>query len=166
MEPEKKSPFKAKRITRSYRQAINADPQTVFPLICPVREAEWLDGWDYDLIYSESGYAEEGCVFISRQEGENDTIWVITKHNKDRGIVEFARITPGSRATKLTVSIKDEKEGKSWIEIAYTFTALNEEGNRFIEDLTEERFNEGMKFWEASMNHYLETGELLKAPAK
>lgn len=45
------SRFTARRITRTYHQTINAVPETVFPLLCPVREAEWLDGWQYAMIY-------------------------------------------------------------------------------------------------------------------
>jgi len=56
-----KAEFKAKRNTYSYRQIIHARPDVVFPLLCPVREAEWLDGWDYKMIYSESGVVEEGA---------------------------------------------------------------------------------------------------------
>jgi hypothetical protein len=43
--PQTISPsFKAKRITRSYEQTINAAPSKVFDLLCPVREAELLSG--------------------------------------------------------------------------------------------------------------------------
>ena len=76
--------FKAKRVSRSYCQTINANPNIVFPLLCPVREAEWLDEWSYNLIYSESGVAEEGCVFSTAYKGEKDTIWIITEHNKEK----------------------------------------------------------------------------------
>ena len=55
--------FSPKRITREYRQTINATPEKMFPLLCPVREADWLDGWRYNMIYSESGLVEEGAVF-------------------------------------------------------------------------------------------------------
>jgi hypothetical protein len=41
------------------------------------------------------------------------------------------------------------------------FTALNESGNKFIEALTEAKFNENMKFWENSMNHFIKTGKQL-----
>ena len=34
--------FTARRITSTYRQTINARPDDVFPLLCPVREAEFL----------------------------------------------------------------------------------------------------------------------------
>ena len=75
--------FTAKRTTRSFIQKINAEPATVHSLICPVREAEWLDGWDYRLIFSQSGLAEPGCVFTSSSAGEIDTIWLITRRDDD-----------------------------------------------------------------------------------
>ena len=55
--------FEARRMVRSYRQTIDASPEIVFPLLCPVREAEWLDGWEFTMIYSVSGSMEKGAVF-------------------------------------------------------------------------------------------------------
>jgi hypothetical protein len=154
--------FKAKRITTSYEQTIYADPVQVFELICPVREAEWLDGWDYRLIFSESGFAEEGCVFISRQPGENDTIWLITKRDIEKREIEFVRVTPESRIARLVVAVKQKETNVSRVQITYTFTALCQEGNRILAELTKEKFSETMKFWETSMNYYLQTGKKLK----
>jgi len=153
--------FKAKHITRSYEQTINAAPSKVFDLLCPVKEAEWLDGWDYTLLYSKSGLAEEGCVFLSRQEGEKDTIWMITKRDVQNREIEFVRVTPESRIARLTISV-DEKEGMvSKVVISYVITSLCEEGNQFLTAFTEEKFTEAMQFWEKSMNYYLETGDKL-----
>lgn len=39
--------------------------ERVFPLLCPVREREWLQGWDATMVCSESGVAEPGCVFTT-----------------------------------------------------------------------------------------------------
>jgi hypothetical protein len=153
--------FIAKRITRNYQQKINASSSTVFSLLCPVREAEWLSGWDYELIYSVSGVAEEGCVFTSSQKGEKDTIWLITKRDEDKKEIEFVRITPESRVAKLNISVEDADDGTSLVNITYVFTALNESGNKFLESLTEDKFNENMKFWEYSMNHFIKTGKQL-----
>ena len=155
------SGFKAKRVTRNYIQTINAEPSRVHALICPVKEAEWLDGWDYDLIFSNSGVAEPGCVFISRSKGEKDTIWLITNRDDQACKTEFARITPESRVAHLTVRIEDAGKHTSRVDIKYTITALTEAGNNFIGNFTEENFVKDMKFWEATMNHYLETGKAL-----
>ena len=156
--------FKAKRTIRSYIQTINAEPATVHSLICPVREAEWLDGWDYDLIFSNSGLAEPGCVFTTSSAGEKDTIWLITRRDDQHCETEFARITPESRAAHLTISIQDGGKHTSRVHITYTITALTEAGNTFIENFTRENFENDMKFWEATMNHYLETGKALPRP--
>lgn len=156
--------FAAKRITRSYIQTIHADPSRVFDLICPVREAEWLDGWDYTLMYSESGVAEEGCVFTSRQEGEKDTIWMITRRDIRNRVIDFVRATPESRIALLTIAVKEKAPNASSVRITYVITALSEDGNRFLEAFTEKKFNEAMQFWEKSMNYYLESGKRLSRP--
>ena len=54
---------------KSYRQTINASPEIVFPLLCPVREVEWLDGWEYKMIYCVSGLIEKGAVFSTANTG-------------------------------------------------------------------------------------------------
>jgi len=159
------SDFEAKRTTRTYRQTINTEPPKVHALICPVKEAEWLDGWDYELIFSTSGFAEEGCVFISKNEGEQDTIWMITKRDDEHFVTEFARITPESKAALLSVRISDAGNNTSQVDITYIFTALSEAGNKFIENFTKENFEKDMAFWEATMNHYLETGKALPNPS-
>ena len=160
--PETINPsFRANHVTRSYEQTINADPSSVFELLCPVKEAEWLDGWDYTLLHSESGLAEEGCVFLSRQAGEKDTIWMITKRDVLNREIEFVRATPESRIARLTIGVTEKKKQISKVKITYVITALCEDGNRFLEAFTQENFEAGMKFWEASMNYYLETGKKL-----
>ena len=152
--------FKAKRITRQYVQTIQAEPSAVHRLICPVKEAEWLDGWDYELIYSQSGVAEHGCVFTSLSAGE-ETIWLITKRDDARYETEFARVTPGSRVAVVVVRIEDGGQQTSRVHISYTITALTAAGNTFIDNFTEKNFVADMKFWEATMNHYLKTGKPL-----
>ena len=156
--------FQAKHITRNYEQTINAAPSKVFDLLCPVKEAQWLDGWDYTLLHSESGLAEEGCVFLSRQEGEKDTIWMITKRDVQSRKIEFVRATPESRIARLTIAVDEKAATVSKVQITYVITALCEEGNQFLETFTAEKFSEAMKFWEKSMNYYLETGKKLRRP--
>lgn len=162
MENQNDPIFQAKRVTRTYCQTIHADPPAVHALICPVREAEWLDGWRYDLLYSATGLIEEGCVFTSRNEGEADTIWLVTQRDDDRYLTTFVRLTPGSRVGRLTICIRPAGPQRSSVAITYVFTALNEAGNRFVENFTQTNFAKDMQFWEASMNHYLKTGKKLE----
>jgi hypothetical protein len=157
-----KPKFKAKRLIRTYRQTINATPEKVFPLLCPVREAEWLDGWQYRMIYSESGLVEEGAVFSTPYEGEDDTVWIVTEHDSKTYEVEFARVTPKSRTCILKIAVKSKDENSSYVDVSYTYTGITFVGNDFIDHFTEEAFLGAVTFWEKSMNYFLETGERLK----
>jgi len=152
----------AKRIIRNYRQVINSTPENIFPLLCPERELEWLNDWNYKMIYSESGIAEEGAVFTTSKNGEEDTVWIITKHEKDMHIVEFARVTPNSMTSTLKIKVIQKDSSSSYVDISYAFTSLSTLSNKFIEEYTEETFLKNMKFWEKSMNYFFKTGKKLK----
>ena len=153
--------FTARTITRTYCQTIDASPEVVFPLLCPVREAEWLDGWQYTMLFSQSGLVEEGAVFSTPGDGEEDTVWIVTRHDAVRRAVEFTRFTPGSRVCVLRIGVGPQDAGRSLVDIAYTYTAITPAGNAFIDRFTRESFLGAVTFWEASMNHWLKTGARL-----
>ncbi len=153
--------FTARRITRQYRQTINAAPDDVFPLLCPVREAEWLDGWQYTMLFSESNLVEPHAVFTTPGDGEPDTVWIVTAHDPEQRIVEFTRFTPGSRVCVLRIAVRPHEQGRSLVDIAYTYTATAAAGNVFLDGFTEEKFHQAVTFWEDSMNHWLATGQRL-----
>ena len=97
-------------LVREYTQRIEAPPAAVFPLLCPVREGEWLDGWaeGCELVHSRSGVAEPGCVFRTSHPGHPVTTWVITTHDPQAGVVEFARVTPDVDATTLRIVVSED----------------------------------------------------------
>lgn len=150
---------RAQRVVREFTQHIAAPADDLFVLLCPVREKAWLDGWDYTMVYSRSGGAEEGCVFTT-QEGGHETVWVITRHDPEAREVHFARITARLAATTLAVRVVPGDRA-SEVHIRYTHTSLSEEGDAFLGAITEALFNDRMRFWEASMAHYLKTGSKL-----
>ena len=153
--------FTPKRLTRRYTQTIDAAPERVFPLLCPVREAEWLDGWRYTMIRSESGLAEAGAVFTTPGDDEPDTVWIVTTHDPARHIVEFVRFTHQSRVCVLRIAVRPSGERRSLVDVAYTYTSVTPAGNGFIDAATEESFLGAVTFWERSMNHWLATGRRL-----
>jgi hypothetical protein len=155
--------FTARRITRTYCQTIDAPPDRVFPLLCPVREVEWLDGWRYAMIYSASGLVEEGAVFGTPGDGEPDTVWIVTRHDAVGQVVEFARFTHGSRVCVLRIAVRPKGATQSFVDVAYTYTGLSPAGNAFIDGFTDGSFLAAVTFWERSMNHWLATGERLPA---
>lgn len=152
-------------LVRSYVQQIEAPPDVVFPLICPVREGEWLEGWaeHCEVIWSASGLAELGCVFRTTEEGRPETIWIITDHDPDRGIVTFARVTAGLTASTLHIGVRPSGDAGSAVSIRYTVVPLSPEGEAYAADRYERtELLASVAWWERSMNHYLQTGRLLR----
>jgi hypothetical protein len=148
-----------KRAVRTYTQTLTGDPSQVFPLLCPVREADWIDGWDPVLVLSRSGVAEADCVFVTAAQPQN-AIWYITRHEPNR-FVEMIKITPGVTACKLTITVSASGSG-SQATITYMHTSLGPDGDAFVDSFTEEYYEKFMRDWEARMNHYLKEGTALR----
>ncbi|HKO66437.1 MAG TPA: hypothetical protein VJU53_01420 [Burkholderiaceae bacterium] len=147
------------RATRTYTQHLLADPARVFPLLCPVREADWIDGWDPLLVISESGIAERDCVFVTAAT-PNDAIWYITRHEPADGFVEMLKITPGVTACKLSIQLCAAAGGAE-ATITYSHTSLGPSGDAFVDSFTEEFYVNFMRAWESRLNHYLKHGARL-----
>ncbi len=157
-------PFKSKKVKRSYTQRIKAASEVIFPLLCPQKELEWLDGWDYEMIYSQSGFAEDGAVFKTKHSGDVNTIWVVSRYDRENKIIEFVRMTWETVVVKIHIHIYDNHNGTSDVYIEYTFTSITGKGNEFVEASSEKEFVKMMHWWERSMNYYLETGKKLLLP--
>jgi hypothetical protein len=151
---------KPNRVTRTFKQQLVAEPSKVFPLLCPVREADWIDGWEPLVVFSESGIAEPDCVFLTEASPGN-AIWYITKHEPNNGLVEMIKITPTITACKLTIKLRPV-EGGSEATITYTHTSLGPEGDAFVASFTEEHYRQFVQDWESRVNHYLTHGSMLR----
>ena len=156
-----------RRVKHSYTQIINGTREQVFPLLCPVREADWLPGWATDWVISESGVAEANCMFQTPPRpasGESASIWVITRHDPEAFEVEMFKVTPGFTVGKLQISLSTNGEKQTRATIAYEFTSLSSLGDSYLEGFTAQWYEQFMQVWEKQMNYYLETGTLISEP--
>ncbi|MCK6621449.1 MAG: hypothetical protein HUU32_02920 [Calditrichaceae bacterium] len=148
------------RATRTYVQRLVAEPERVFPLLCPVREADWIEDWDPLAVFTNSGVAEQDCVFITAGQ-PNNAVWYITRLEPEKGFVEMLKITPDVTACKLTIQLRAAPEG-SEAEVTYSHTSLGPRGDAFVASFTEEYYREFMREWEEQINHYLRHGRMLR----
>jgi hypothetical protein len=151
---------KPKRVAHTYEQTINGTIDEIFPLYCPVRELDWVDGWNPKVVYSNSGLVEPDCVFITEHDG-HETAWYVTVYDIEQGRVEMIRLTTDITFTKLEIFVEQISEDKTKAIITYSKTSLSEMGDKVLEDFTKENYNIMMGHWEKAMNHYLNTGEML-----
>ena len=147
------------RVSRSYTQHLVAPPEKVFPLLCPVRETEWVNDWNPSLVLSNSGLAETDCVFVTPAVPE-DSLWVVVEHDPVDFRLGILKLIPGIVVCRITVSLAPEGDGGSRAEVTYSYTSLSSFGDRALGEFTEAHFNSFMETWENELNHFLQTGTL------
>jgi hypothetical protein len=148
------------RVRHSATLHVDTTPDTLFPLLCPVRELEWTRGWDPLLVLSNSGIAEQDGVFVTTSE-RGETVWVISRHEPEIHELEMIMVTPGSTVGKLEIKLSDAGQGRSAADIAYTHTSLGPEGDKYLPQLTAEWYDGFMAEWDAELSHFLKTGSKL-----
>jgi len=146
-------PFIAKTIFMTANMFLPYQPADIYPLLCPVREYEWIAEWKCDLIKSESGVNEKGCIFRTNFEGcGGPEIWVTSVFEPNKRL-EFVRTSP-SLATLYEIELEAVPGGT---ELTWTqhVTALNPEGNLLLEQHDPKQYNEMIQSLETKLNVYL-----------
>ena len=89
---------------------------------------------------------------------------MITRYDGENAQIEYLRVTPGSRVGNVQIRCEAGPDDTTKAHVTYTFTALSEHGNAYVETFTEAHFRHHMMaWWQKAINHYLATGETLKA---
>ncbi|MBL8517786.1 MAG: hypothetical protein JNM76_12555 [Betaproteobacteria bacterium] len=146
-------PVLAPRQERAFTQTIHATPDRVFPLLCPVMEARWLNDWTYRMIHSESGVAEPGAVFET-PHADGRTLWIITAHEPDTRVA-FARWQPDDLVVSLDIRLAPHGTAKTRVDIRYVWTGIGPLARSALDALTVEAWRDNMLHWERSMNAWL-----------
>jgi hypothetical protein len=147
---------KPNRVTRTYTQSLIGPPAAVFPLLCPVREADWIQEWDPALVISSSGVAELDCAFVTSAQ-PSDAIWYITRHEPSANFVEMIKITPSITACRLTIQLRAVPTGCE-ADVTHSHTSLGPLGDEFVASFTEDYYRKFMVEWESKVNYYLRHG--------
>jgi hypothetical protein len=143
-----------KRAEREAVLKIPASPSRVFPLLCPERERDWIPGWDYRMVYSVSGYAEPGCTFVTDFPPEGLTVWTFLEHVPDRHVVIF-RVSPDLVTIRWQMDLTGSGSECTEIRMHWTVTGLSAKGNRYIDEVLDERFTELAARLETQLSRYL-----------
>jgi hypothetical protein len=161
--------FKAKRFHVTHKDRIKAPADQCFSLACPVEELKWIDNWQFDMIYSDSGKNENNCIFREYMSGlfvlnlpELSTYWYTTLYDTESHRFH-ALLLYGDRATgKFEFEVKGEGKDYSIATWKLTYTALNNSGNNLADESLRDRMFGMLSFLAQSAKHYLEAGEMLK----
>jgi hypothetical protein len=146
------------RVTHTYTQTLDGTPAEVLPLLCPVREAEWVPGWSPQVVLSESGLVEPDCIFVTPDPSapaDTEAIWTVLQQDPAEGTVEMLKVTPGFLVVRLAIALQPHGETGCYATISYRYTALSPAGERYVRERTEGAYGEFMRGWESALNAYL-----------
>ena len=132
---QKKTKFE--RRIQKFSSTLESTPEEIFPLLCPTREADWVDGWKCELLYTGSGYAEDKAIFRTDENSHSGkSLWMVTRYEPNE-IVDLIRFMGNDVLQHIHIEVKDNKNGSTTIMWESTFTALSEKGNRIVKEQVE-----------------------------
>ncbi|MFX1389512.1 MAG: hypothetical protein ACFE9Z_05550 [Promethearchaeota archaeon] len=144
------------RKIQEFSGILKTTPENIFPLLCPTREADWIPGWDSELIYTESGYAEDKCVFrTDKSNSAGEGLWIFTGF-KPNEYVEFVRFQQ-DLIIHCRIDLTQNKDGTTTATWKTISTALTEKGNSTIKSMTDKKHNPVIHL----MDYYLKNGKII-----
>lgn len=159
----RQSTFKSKRKRQRFLVTLETTVEELFPLFCPTREADWIPGWDCELVYTDSGYAEDNCVFKTDESTSmGDGLWMFIGYELNQ-YIEFVRIQE-DLVFRARVTVTDNNDGTVTATWDVLRTGLTEKGNKEIDALPEENPPEAGALVRM-IEHYLEKGKMISRPA-
>ncbi len=145
----------------------NKKIEKVFPLFSALEEKKWVQGWNPEFIYPIEGDFIENSVFKtkSKNDFEMEFNWITSYLNTKEYLVIYTVFTE-NRVWTIKVKCEIKENNKTEAEITYTFTGLNQKGNEINSESLEKMYKEELKDWEVAINHFLETGKMLRNDQK
>ncbi len=148
---------KYKREIREFRGIFETTPDKIFPLLCPAREADWIPGWDADLIYTSSGYAEDKCVFRTKKSNSaGEFLWTFTGFKLNE-FIEYVRFHQ-DMLVHCKISLSQNNDGTTTATWKIISTSLSEKGNKEIEKMVDNKQHTPII---QVMDYYLKNGKMI-----
>ena len=143
---------------------LGASAACVFPILCPVREYDWIEHWTCEVIHTLSGFAELDCVFTTRLPADSPTdVWIVSRY-EPASAIEFIRQNP-SRVMRYSIICEADDGTSSRWRWTQRITALNDAGDAQLRTMNPAEFTTQMAALETMLNHYLRTGTMLRRDA-
>ena len=156
-----KTAFQSSRISRRATITLNDSIDKVFPLFGPIREREWCEGWEPEILFSTTNLVEEHMVFRTKAKFAHEDFyqWVITQYDPEHHRIEYT-VSTQNRIWFIRVQCAAHGN-RSMATISYTFTALNTSGTELNEIALKKMFERELEDWAEAINYYLQTGTKL-----
>ena len=120
-------------------------------LFTPAGEELWVDGWRPAYLHPKDGRTEPGMVFTTGT-GPDFSIWTLADFDTRAHYARYVRVTPASRAGFVEVRCASVDSASTRVEVTYSLTALNDEGERLLDGFIGEAFVRMIEGWKKSID--------------
>jgi len=135
---------------------VDLPPGEAFRLFTPLGEQDWVPGWQPRFPAPAADDTEPGTVFETVAHGHR-SVWIVTER-KPGVRISYARLTPGSQAGTVTVTISPAG-GHSDVEVTYRLTALTEEGASGLREFAD-GYAAYLRSWQDAISAWLDPRDL------
>jgi hypothetical protein len=111
------------------------------------------------MIYTDSGVAEDLCVFKTNNPSFGEETWVCTRYELNK-VIRYTRYSDNKIVT-LDIELSENNNQKSLLIWTLTIISLNESGNELIKVNNQEVTREIYKGINILLEHYITTGQKL-----
>jgi hypothetical protein len=112
---------RAVRIEREMSFELKAEAARIFPLLCPVREYDWIPDWSCEMRYSESGLAEKDAIFVTTIMPGKKATWCCVTYEPPE-LVEYVFVVSGGSVVRLSIRLEGVGDGRTRVTWAMRFT--------------------------------------------
>ena len=153
--------FRSSQVGRHATITLHDSIDKVFPLFGPVRERDWCDGWDPEILFSTTNLVEEHMIFRTKAKFEQETfyLWVITQYDPEHYRIEYT-VSTQDRIWFIRVQCTSHEE-MTRATVSYTFISLNVRGEELNRVALKKMFERELEDWAEAINYYLQTGTRL-----
>jgi hypothetical protein len=153
--------IKSDRFERKGGFTLNGSAKDIFPLLCPVLEYAWLPGWKCRMAYSDSGAAENNCVFFTREAPGKTALWTCVAYEPP-AFIEYLVTSGRDVVMRLSVRLAETGRGRTEVDWRMLFTAFSCIGRTLLRRrFTEAAFDKMMSDRERELNWYLGHGTMI-----
>lgn len=144
--------------TGAFTAELSGNSAAIFPLLCPTREYDWIPGWQCTLLYSESGFAEELCVFTKINDIGSKETWICTRYEPNKAI-QYTRFSE-EMLGRLDITLLSEQSNNSRWHWQETLISLNEAGYTFLLNHTQEQSQTKFERINLLLEYYIKHGRM------
>ncbi len=149
-------------VTRTHSFTVPLPKPNAFILFEPVGEKLWAEGWSPVFATPDDATLSDNTIFtrtVTHQGKPAQTsTWLVTRYDRPGGVIEYRAVVPGLRVSRITVRCRESRESETLVEVTYRHTSLSNEGDLFVQGMTEEHYRASIEEWNTAIRAYLARG--------